>query len=192
MKPMYFFATATLLQIAYVKREYIKTVSSTLFNRVLVMLGIVNTSSIKIKSPVDMYIENHTSRFLKTYESTDTYNENIDNCFYTKDALTEMLVEANNRLELEWKRRLLYECTPRGNLIMYYDPYKLGFVYYSDTNVFSVALLNMVAMKYCLTYRCRDFFVDNGITTDDKHSPLIPIHYIEQPKKRADNVNKAT
>lgn len=190
MKSICFFATATLLQIAYVKREYIKTVSSPIFNRVLVWLGVADASSNKIKPPVDMYIEKHTNRFLKTYDTTDMYNENIDKCFYDKEALIKILVDANNRLEVEWKRRLLYESTPRGNLIMYYDPYKLGFVYYSDISVISITILNMVAMKYCLTYRCRDFFVDNEITPHDKHSVLIPIHYIEQPKKQNNDENK--
>ena len=64
---------------------------------------------------------------------------------------------------------------------MYYDPYKLGFVYYSDTNIMNVSLLNAAAMKYCISYRCRDFFVDNGVTPENRHSALIPIHFIEPP-----------
>ena len=47
---------------------------------------------------------------------------------------------------------------------MFYDPYKLGFSYYSDTNGIPYFILNAVAMKYIYTFRCLDFFVDNKLT----------------------------
>ena len=36
----------------------------------------------KPKSDIEQYIELHSGRFLKTYDSTNTYNDNIDLCFY--------------------------------------------------------------------------------------------------------------
>jgi hypothetical protein len=143
------------------------------------------TTPVAIKSPIETYIDRNLTRFLKTYESTDKYSENIAAGFYEKDQLKQMLINANNPLEIEWKRRILHETTPRGNIIMYYDPYKLGFVYYSDTNIMNVSLLNAAAMKYCISYRCRDFFVDNGVTPENRHSALIPIHFIEPSAKNA-------
>lgn len=185
MKSVYFFTTPILLQIAYVNREKIKNVYTEIHNNVLKFFGRKpNTPPVAIKSPMETYVERNLSRFLKTYESTEKYSENIDDGFYVKDRLKQMLVEANNPLEIEWKRRILYETTPRGNIMMYYDPYKLAFVYYSDTNIMNVSLLNAAAMKYCISYRCRDFFVDNGITPENRHSVLIPIHFIEPPPQK--------
>ena len=187
MKPVCFFATAVLLQIVCIQRESIKRVYITIGDRITSILGIVTKhTNESTKTSMDIYVEQQTGRFLKTYDYANTFNSNIDKCFYTKDALKESLIDTNNQLELKWKRRILYESTPRGNLIMHYDPYKMGFVYYSDTNTISQSLLNVAAMKYCLLYRCRDFFVDNGITPDNSHSALIPIHYIEPPNKKKD------
>ena len=182
MKPVYFFTTSILLQIAYANRERIKNVYTEIRNNVLQFFGRKSiTPPIAIKSSMETYIERNLNRFLKTYESTEKYSENIAAGFYEKDQLKQLLIDANNPLELEWKRRILYESTPRGNIMMHYDPYKLGFVYYSDTNIMNVGLLNAAAMKYCISYRCRDFFVDNGVTPENRHSALIPIHFIETP-----------
>jgi hypothetical protein len=182
MRPVYFFTTSVLLQVAYTNRETIKNIYTEIRNKVLQFFGGKPiTQSIVLKTPMETYIELNLNRFLKTYESTNKYSENIDASFYEKDRLKQLLIDANNPLELEWKRRILYETTPRGNIMMYYDPYKLGFVYYSDTNIMNVSLLNAAAMKYCISYRCRDFFVDNGVTPENRHSALIPIHFIEPP-----------
>ena len=184
MKSVYFFTTPILLQIAYVNREQIKNVYTEIRNNVLQFFGRkTNAQSIALKTPMETYVELKLHMFLKTYESTNKYCENIDAGFYEKDRLKQLLIEANNPLELEWKRRIMYESTPRGNIMMYYDPYKLGFVYYSDMNNMNGGLLNAAAMKYCITYRCRDFFVDNGVTPENRHSALIPIHFIDTPAK---------
>jgi hypothetical protein len=185
MKPVYFFTTSVLLQVAYANRETIKNVYTKIRNNVLQFFGGKPiTPPVAIKSPMETYIERNLTRFLKTYESTEKYSENIDDGFYEKNRLKQMLIQANNPLEIEWKRRILYETTPRGNIMMHYDPYKLGFVYYSDTNIMNVLLLNAAAMKYCISYRCRDFFVDNGVTPENRHSVLIPIHFIEPPAQQ--------
>mgnify|MGYP000863889986 CR=1 FL=1 len=184
MKPYCFFTSTLLIHYIYNNRAKIQSLLDKLWNG--------EKKSIEIpKSDIEQYIELHSGRFLKTYESTNTYNDNIDSCFYEKDKLKEILKPKDNELEVAWKRRILYESTPRGNIMMYYDPYKLGFVYYCDTNTISHSILNVAAMKYCLDYRCRDFFVDNEITPFESPSVLIPIHYIEPPKKK-DNQNKTS
>ena len=184
MKPYCFFTSTLLIHYIYINRAKIQSLLDKLWNG--------EKKSIEIlKSDIEQYIELHSGRFLKTYESTNTYNDNIDSCFYEKDKLKEILKPKDNDLEIEWKRRILYESTPRGNIMMYYDPYKLGFVYYCDTNTISHSILNVAAMKYCLAYRCRDFFVDNEITPFESPSALIPIHYIEPPKKK-DKQNKTS
>ena len=191
MKPVYFFTTSILLQIAYANRERIKNVYTEIRNNVLQFFGRKSiTPPLAIKSPMETYVERNLNRFLKTFESTEKYSENIAAGFYEKDQLKQLLIDANNPLELEWKRRILYESTPRGNIMMHYDPYKLGFVYYSDTNIMNVGLLNAAAMKYCISYRCRDFFVDNGVTPENRQSALIPIHFIDPPVK-TESVDKS-
>jgi hypothetical protein len=193
MRPVYFFTTSVLLQVAYTNRDIIHNVYTKIRNNVLQFFGGKSiTPPVALKSPMEIYIERNLNRFLKTYDSTEKYSENIATGFYEKDGLKQMLIEANNPLELEWKRRILYESTPRGNIMMHYDPYKLGFVYYSDTNIMNVSLLNAAAMKYCITYRCRDLFVDNGVTPENRHSALIPIHFIEPPAKTESADKSAT
>jgi hypothetical protein len=124
------------------------------------------------------YIENQKTRFSKSLEKS--LNSNIDSLFYSKQEFQNMILEESNPLEKQWRTRILFETTPRGNIIMYYDCYKLGFAYYSDTNGIPYNVLNSVAMKYVSLYNCHDFFMDNEITT--KNSPLIKIHF-EEPKK---------
>jgi hypothetical protein len=69
----------------------------------------------------------------------------------------------NTDLEKKWKSNLLLETTPRGNIIMYYDAYKMGFAYFSDQKGISYDILNACAMKYVEIFRCCDLFVDEAI-----------------------------
>ena len=131
-----------------------------------------------IMNETSEHIENQKTRFSKSLEKS--LNSNIDSLFYSKQEFQNMISEESNSLEKQWRTRILFETTPRGNIIMYYDCYKLGFAYYSDTNGIPYNVLNSVAMKYVSLYNCHDFFMDNEITTKD--SPLIKIHF-EEPKK---------
>lgn len=72
---------------------------------------------------------------------------------------------------------------------MYYDAYKQGFVYYSDTNGLPYTVLNVVAMKYVTTFFCRDFFVDNEVLSNDQESKMIPIYYREPVKVKEVTAN---
>jgi len=131
-----------------------------------------------IMNETSEYIENQKTRFSKSLEKS--LNSNIDSLFYSKQEFQNMILEESNSLEKQWRTRILFETTPRGNIIMYYDCYKLGFAYYSDTNGIPYNVLNSVAMKYVSLYNCHDFFMDNEITTKD--SPLIKIHFEESKK----------
>lgn len=192
MKPVCFFATTVTIQFIYINRDKIATKCASVYNCFLKWLGKEPASLIETRTPTEIYIEQQMHRFLKSYDTDQNFNANIGGCFYKKEDLAKALVDANSPTENEWKRRMLYESTPRGNIIMYYDPYKLGFVYYSDTSTISPKILNAAAMKYSITYRCRDFFVDNSVTPDGRHSALIPIHYIEKPKQVEASIDKST
>lgn len=148
---------------------------------------------ITVISQIDDYIQQRTSRFLQTYQTNKSseLNHNVNEEFYSKDAYQSIIKTENNRLEQEWKRRILFENTPRGNVIMYYDPYKLAFAYYCDTSSMPYNLLNAIAMKYVLSFHCMHLFVDNEVTPADGASPLITGLLVDRPEKskKKDNVS---
>jgi hypothetical protein len=128
------------------------------------------------------YILPLKTNFLKTFENQIIqYNENIDPIFYDKKEFSICVSETNNCLETSWKTKIMLENTPRGNIIMFYDAYKLGFSFYSDQNVISYDILNAAAMKYVSIFRCRDFFIDESITPTS--SPFIKLYFTDEPKK---------
>ena len=133
------------------------------------------------------YYNKKKDRFINTYrDSIMKYNINIEPIFYIKVELDEFMKDNSNYLEKHWKSKILIENTPRGNIIMFYNPYKLGFSYYSDSTGIPYPILNAVAMKYVTVFHCRDFFVDEYFVQAAKkiglfifNSPLLPIHFIE-------------
>lgn len=123
------------------------------------------------KSDIEIYESTHLPRFLKLFsleslESKDSEdhasNTNIDKIMYIPKEFTDVLKDEKNIYENKWKKQILYESTPRGNVIMFYDVYKQGFAYYSDQTM-NYQILNVVAMKYCRYFGCRDFFIDEKI-----------------------------
>jgi hypothetical protein len=136
------------------------------------------------------YFDMQKNNFLKTYELEQNFNENIDKCFYNKTKLSIVLTDENNELEKKWKTKILFENSPRGNIIMYYDAFKQGFAYYSDQTSIPYNVLNAVAMKYVRIYRCRDFFVDNCETPEGKLSPLLDSQEKKEEKKDDKPVEK--
>lgn len=127
------------------------------------------------------YKESMLRRFLASYDeidSTEKYNTNIDSIFYLRALYQEAMKDPENELEKTWKRRILMESTPRGNVIMYYDAFKRSFSYYSDTSM-PYSLLNAVCMKYVLIYRCRDFFVDQYVIPAKFPTVLHKIHDVD-------------
>jgi hypothetical protein len=124
------------------------------------------------------YINPLKTRFIKLFENTIIdFNENIDKLFYDKSKFTNYMSESNTSLEKLWKSKIMMENTPRGNIIMFYDAYKLGFSFYCDQKVISYDILNAAAMKYVSMFRCRHFFMDESIVPDEQKSPLIDIHF---------------
>jgi hypothetical protein len=127
-------------------------------------------------------------KFSKSFENlvNEDFDKNIDTAFYDNTLFKQALREENNDIEKLWKTRILFENTPRGNIVMYYDPYKIGFAYYCDQYV-PYDILNAVAMKYVLMFQCRDFFVDELARPDNKPSKILKL--IEEPQKEEDKVN---
>jgi len=132
------------------------------------------------------YSEKYLTR-LSEFASQPFKNANIDVVFGDAEALVEILKDANNDVEKEWRRRVLIENTPRGNVYMFYDVYKRAFAYYCDQAVMPYRVINAVAMKYVMTFRCCDFFVDSSVF------PKTETDSVEAPEKQKEStVNKNT
>jgi len=95
-----------------------------------------------------------------TPEKNPDANINIDVNLYDYEKRKEIFKEEKNECEEHWKRKLMYEFTPRGNVIVYYNPYKHAFMYYSDVNSIPYNIMQYVAKKYAVMFRCRDFYID--------------------------------
>jgi hypothetical protein len=137
-----------------------------------------------ILDPVEEYTKPRKQKLLLTYESDVNMNANINQDIYDRKKLSELLKDESNELEGLWKTRLLYETTPRGPVIMYYDIFKQGFAYYSDQSGIPYSILNAVAMKYVVTFFCRDLFFDEITITTDKLSPLVKVFNEEEKKAK--------
>ena len=130
--------------------------------------------SIKPVNTIDHKHEQAKTKFHAFCESTDK-NNNIDPIFYNKLELQQHFTDRDNQLEPYWNKNILFQTTPRGNVIMTYDPYKLGFSYYCDNKILPYTILNTMAMKYVCTFHCIDFFMDNNIL--ETQSILWDIHF---------------
>jgi hypothetical protein len=111
---------------------------------------------------VATFVEKNKKRFLKTFEDDAKYNYinvNIEPELYDSEKLSLILQKFDNTIEKRWKSNILMQQTPNGTCVMCYDIYKNGFSYYADTFLPN-SVLNSVAMKYVMTYQCRDFFLD--------------------------------
>lgn len=109
--------------------------------------------------------------FFKT-EPIENANSNIEKDLYDYDKRKTIFADPANEVEKRWKSRILIEHTYRGNVIMYYDSYRMAFAYYSDEQVVPHKALYHAAIKYVVRYRCRDFFIDMDIFPDN---PMIEV-----------------
>lgn len=168
--------------------SYFKHVVYTFFlfyHKCLYYINQFSQPKIKYITPETRYCDSIVEKFQKYMLENKTYkNENIDPIFYQQKDYNEYMKSQNNTIESLWKSRILMDYNPRGNIIMFYDPYKMGFSYYCDQTVVPYEILNAVAMKYVMTYHCYDFFLDELIVTEK--NPL-KIHYLEDQKDKSNN-----
>lgn len=143
--------------------------------------------------PVETFFNNELDRLKKVVEKSDeeSVNANVDDIFYNLTEYTEQVKIPGNDLEKKWKRNVLYCNTPRGNIIMYYDPFKRAFSYYCEDSAVIYKVLNACAMKYVRIFSCLDFFVDDSVV-EGFVSPLIEIMKgeLEPVKKEVDGTVK--
>jgi len=154
--------------------------------------------AIKREEPVlelsanDKYKQYQKNVFMKSFDEK-VANENIEPVFYIRPEYNKIVQFPNNHLECKWKTRLLIESVDNNIIIMFYDAYKEGFSYYSDRQV-NYDILNAVSMKYCRTFLCRDFFMDESyFVTDKMMSPFLKIRKHEEAVEREkQNKSRAT
>ena len=113
------------------------------------------------KPHVETKYEKSCKKYADFYikESADE-NSNIDPILYDFEQRKEIFADPANDYEKQWKSRILIENTPRGNVMMYFNPYLLSYHYYSDEQIIPYKILEQVATKYVVMYRCKDFFID--------------------------------
>lgn len=169
-------------------------IGNVVINRVIQKKEVEKDNGKKIINEKSYFIKNYT-QFLNLFETkkeeennVKKYSDNIESVFYNKNEFSNILSDENNNIENVWKTRVLYESTPRGNIIMYYDVYKQGFAYYCDQSFVSYNLLSAVAMKYVIYFRCLDFFIDELMlqleSNPSRLSPLVEIFDEKQEKNK--------
>ena len=140
------------------------------------------------------FIENEKTKFNDIYkkpQKLEKANLNMDVLFYKIQKYNEEMLNVKNTLEPKWRSRVLFINTPRGNIITYYDCYKRGFSYFSDQTNIPYSLLNAIAMRYVIHFRCLDLFIDNKLFQNEyNESPLIGLKDIEDKKEREKDVQK--
>jgi len=97
-------------------------------------------------------------------------NRNMEVGYYDKEAFgkiyQQMVIESGetnmeSEEEKKWKRRVMIVHVPMiGNIVMYYDIFRLSFAYYSDTKGIHYNILNACAMRYVGMFHCMDLFMD--------------------------------
>jgi len=131
-------------------------------------------------------LDTERQKFLSWYKSADPkdINLNVDPLFTNYETYIEGMRKPNV-IEQQWKSRILVEPSlVGGNIIMYYDPYTPGFVYFSDYQLHQMVLLTM-ALKYVRIFRCADFYVNEL----DPLIPISPFAAIQRKFESEDTVN---
>jgi len=154
----------------------------------------VKTQIVKMPITEAEFIENEKAKIIDIYKNPhklELSNSNMDVLFYKIQKYNDEMLNIQNTLEPKWRSRVLFINTPRGNIITYYDCYKRGFSYFSDQTNIPYSLLNAVAMRYVIHFRCLDLFVDNKLFQNEyNESPLIGLKDIEDKREREKDVEK--
>ena len=133
----------------------------------------------------EIFFDKYKKKLTNALTNHDKFNTNLIPEFNDINKLNN-LVNNNKNYENIWKNRILYVNTPMGNIYLYYDVYKMAFVYFCD-KIASSDVLNAVAIKYVTTYFCIDLYVnekDIGIHVDNNNhlKALIKYNDYDKPK----------
>jgi hypothetical protein len=127
-------------------------------------------------------------------EIYDSVKENPD--FNSTAEETKDISPPTEELENLWKSRILmtYDEKRGTNIIMNYDIYREAFTYYCDLNYIPYEVLNEIARRYVVTYRCTSFFVPDESLVEPDAAPddTPPAKFIPSasaPLTKSYNVN---
>ena len=154
--------------------------------RLLYFLGIYKTSE-KKKSVLDeeeMFWRNKKKWFVEKVNQLiakgKNPNENIESIFYSKkeyDDYMGSIRENKTDLEKKWETKKMCIHSPRGNVCMYYDAYKMGFAYYCDQSNLGMKTLDACAMQYVIYNSCLDFHMNEENGWNFEKNELAKLHY---------------
>ena len=117
----------------------------------------------------DIYINRMKRRFISSQEEGKNidYNENI------VLSHTETETETETETDKWLQRKMIENVGDGGNIMMQYDIKREAFVYYCDHTFLPYPVLNAIAMKFVLIFRCRDYFIDNTVEGYQNESILL-------------------
>jgi hypothetical protein len=150
-------------------------------------------TSVPLQVKQETQFEKTSKRYADFYsKTTNDENSNIDAVLYEFDKRRELFEDPANFHEKQWKSRVLHENTPRGNVMMYYNPYSLSFVYHSDEQIIPYNILEQVAKKYVVIYRCKDFYIDMVARPDNKFLDILQKEEdsLKSKKMKVDDITK--
>ena len=108
--------------------------------------------------------ENENKKEIKVIKYEDKYWDKYERMLNKKMELVGELEgdkkEEDKKEEIEIsKNNILFETTPTGNVLMFYDSKRTSFIYYADTAI-PYRYLESVARKYVTTYYCLHLYID--------------------------------
>ena len=112
---------------------------------------------IKFMTKEEIYINKHFDKLNQFISSEpNLINNNISKQIYNN------IENPGSELIDKWKSNIIFENTPNGYIIMFYDLQKRAFIYYTNDSI-PYTILNCVAAKYVTQFYCIDFFIDSKI-----------------------------
>ena len=128
------------------------------------------TGGVAVSSALFYYLySNFPQISMDMFRSKDDSKDNSDKSVVEVESYENKYYDKYDEMESEdldedyvktLKNNVLYEMTPKGRIIMYYDFEKESFTYYCDTKDVPYLYLETVARKYALTYHCKKIVVD--------------------------------
>lgn len=166
-----------------VDRNMLYVTSGVAVSSVLFYYFYSNLSDMKLPMSIFSLLNNNQLTD-KATDKDKAKDVSYENKYYDKfqDMESEDLDEEDVR---SLKKNILYEMTPKGRIILYYDFEKESFIYHCDTKDVPYLYLETVARKYALTFHCKKIVIDikkelevareASVTNENKSKMLVGI-----------------
>ena len=148
-----------------VDRNMLYVTSGVAVSTVLFYYFYSNLSDMKLPMSIFSLLNNNGNNELndkatdKAKDKDKSKDISYENKYY--DKFQEMESEELDEEDVKsLTNSVLFEMTPKGRIIMYYNFEKETFIYHCDTKDVPYLYLETVARKYALTYHCKKIVVD--------------------------------